>query len=137
VPYILRYHPRVAEDDLQEIPANLRARIAGAIDERLTTEPARYGLPLRATLKGYWKLRVGDYRIVFKIAGREVWILTIQHRREVYDAAVARFAWTPEVGRGGSRARRVGSLAARGALEDLIGPRQHGRRDRSRGSPSS
>ena len=95
MPYVLRYHPRVAEDDLPEIPANLHSRIAHSIDGRLTSEPMRYGVPLRGTLKGYWKLRVGDYRIVFKVARQEIWILTILHRREVYDTVVARLAWDP------------------------------------------
>ena len=85
----------MAEDDLPDIPANLHTRIARSIDGRLTSEPMRYGVPLRGTLKGYWKLRVGDYRVVFKVAGREVWILTILHRRDVYDAVVARLGWTP------------------------------------------
>jgi hypothetical protein len=30
--------------------------------------PQEYGTPLRKTLKGYWKLRVGDYRVVYKIS---------------------------------------------------------------------
>jgi mRNA interferase RelE/StbE len=83
VPYTLRYHPRVAEDDLADIPVNLHARIARSIDGRPTSEPMRYGVPLRRTLKSYWKLRVGDYRVVFKVAGQEIWVLTILHRREV------------------------------------------------------
>ena len=95
MPYLLRYHPRVAEDDLPDIPANLHARIARSIDGRLTSDPARYGVPLRGTLKGYWKVRVGDYRVVFKIAGQEVWILTILHRRDVYDAVATRLGWVP------------------------------------------
>lgn len=95
MPYTLRYHPRVAEDDLPDVPANLHARIARSIDGRLTTEPMRYGVPLRGTLKGYWKLRVGDYRIVFKITGQEVWVLTILHRREVYEAVTSRLGWSP------------------------------------------
>ena len=95
MPYLLRYHPRVAEEDVPEIPASLRARIERSIDGRLTSDPTRYGAPLRGTLKGYRKLRVGDYRVVFKVSGHEVWILTILHRRDVHDAVVARFAWTP------------------------------------------
>jgi len=51
----------------------------------LTTAPHLYGEPLRKTLRGYWKLRVGDYRVVFKIVGEEVWILGIIHRKKVYE----------------------------------------------------
>lgn len=95
MPYTLRYHPRVAEDDLPDIPANLRGRLARSIDNRLTTQPDRYGAPLRGSFKGYWKLRVGNYRVVFKIVGPEVWILAILHRKAVYEVAATRLGWRP------------------------------------------
>lgn len=95
MPYTLHYHPRVAEDDLPDIPANLRRRLARSIESRLTTGPERYGTPLKGSLKGYWKLRVGDYRVVFKIVGSEAWILAILHRKTVYDMVTTRLGWQP------------------------------------------
>jgi len=71
--------------DIPLLDAKLRARIRNAIENRLTIAPHLYGEPLRKTLRGYWKLRVGDYRVVFKIAGEEVWILGIIHRKKVYE----------------------------------------------------
>ena len=96
MPYSLLYHPVVRSEDLQNIPRNIQSRLARAIEARLTTEPARYGTPLKGTLRPYWKLRVGDYRIVYKIVSREVWILAILHRKEVYDAMSGRRGWTPQ-----------------------------------------
>jgi len=55
-----------------------------SIETRLITTPHEYGEPLRKTLKGYWKLRVGDYRVVFKVVNSEIWIFGIIHRKEVY-----------------------------------------------------
>ena len=81
----LRYHQAVVADDIPALNARLKTRIRKAIESRLGTAPHNYGEPLRKTLKGYWKLRVGDYRVVFKIEKDEVWILGILHRREVYD----------------------------------------------------
>ena len=81
----LRYHPDVVTDDIPVLNARLKTRIRKAIESRLATAPHHYGEPLRKTLKGYWKLRVGDYRVVFKIEKHEVWILGIIHRRDVYD----------------------------------------------------
>lgn len=95
MPYTLRYHPRVAKDDLSDIPANLRQRLSRSIENRLSTSPERYGARLKGSLKGYWKLRVGDYRVVFKIVGSEIWILAILHRKAVYEAAMARLGWRP------------------------------------------
>ena len=86
MPFRLRYHPDVKAKDLPLIDVKLKARIKTAIERRLASEPQRYGEPLRKTLRGYWKLRVGDYRIVYKIVGEEVLILGIIHRKKVYDA---------------------------------------------------
>ena len=58
--------------------------IKRAIEERLTVQPEIYGKPLQRTLKGYWRLRVGDYRVVFKITGNEILILGIMDRKSVY-----------------------------------------------------
>ena len=85
----------VADDDLADIPANVRERLARSIKARLTTSPERYGSPLKGSLKGYWKLRVGDYRVVFKIVGEEVWILGILHRKAVYEEVMTRLGWQP------------------------------------------
>jgi mRNA interferase RelE/StbE len=88
--YRLVYHSAVPEEDLPEIPANMRARIARAIETRLTENPEQYGSPLRGTLKGYWKLRVGDYRVDYRVAEDEVRILAIRHRKKVYEYAPSR-----------------------------------------------
>ena len=89
--YTLRYHPRVADQDLKTIPAETRRRIATSIDARLTTAPERFGVPLTGPLRGYWKLRVGDYRVVFKfINSSDVLILAILHRKHVFERAPRR-----------------------------------------------
>jgi len=85
MPFKLSYHPDVKKVDLPKIDAKAKAMIRRAIEERLVTHPEIYGKPLQRTLKGYWKLRVGDYRVVFKISGDEIHILGIIHRKEVYE----------------------------------------------------
>lgn len=84
MPFSLHYHPAVREQDLLLIDRRTRDRIRKAIEERLQTAPHEYGEPLRKSLKGYWKLRVGDYRVVFKVVEFEVWVLGIRHRKSVY-----------------------------------------------------
>lgn len=54
------------------------------------TAPKEYGLPLRKNPGGYWKLRVGDYRVVFKVEGEMVYILGIRHRKSVYENVTGR-----------------------------------------------
>ncbi len=84
MPFRVKYHPDVRDVDLPLIDGRLRDRIRKAIEERLGAAPERYGTPLRKTLRGYWKLRVGDYRVVFKVRQGEVLILGIMHRSFVY-----------------------------------------------------
>jgi mRNA interferase RelE/StbE len=76
--------------DIPSLNKKLKLRVKKAIETRLMNEPHMYGEPLRKTLKSYWKLRVGDYRIVFKIVKKEVWILGIIHRKKVYDQIAKR-----------------------------------------------
>jgi len=84
VAFSVIYHPDVKDRDIQNLKGDVRVRIRKAIETRIMVAPQEYGEPLRKTLKGYWKLRVGDYRIVFKIDGDEILILGICHRKEVY-----------------------------------------------------
>jgi mRNA interferase RelE/StbE len=65
--YILVYNPEVKTKDVPKLKRDVGKRIQRAIETRLAAEPERYGEPLRRTLKGYWKLRFGDYRVVFRI----------------------------------------------------------------------
>ena len=95
MPYSLLYHPQVASQDIPAIPRNLQHRLARAIEGRLSTAPDRYGEPLRGPFHGYRKLRVGDYRVVYKIVRHEVWVLAILHRKRVYDLAHPRLGWHP------------------------------------------
>lgn len=84
MPFELRYHPDVKAVDIPLLNEKLKIRIKNAIETRLATAPHQYGEPLRKTLKGYWKLRAGDYRVVFKIMENEVRIFGIIHRKDVY-----------------------------------------------------
>ena len=72
---------KLGHDAQQRIVRYLRQRIATAED------PRRFGRALTNDLKGLWRYRIGDYRIVAKIEDDRfiVLVLTVGHRREVYD----------------------------------------------------
>jgi len=82
--YKIRYHPLVKEKDLPRIDSSIKTRIKNAIERKLIVDPIKYSDPLKRTLKGYRKLRVGDYRIVYKIETEYIFILGICHRKEIY-----------------------------------------------------
>jgi len=85
------YHRDVKHIDLPKVSKEAKIRIRKAIEERLLTKPERYGIPLRGTLKGYWKLRVGNYRIVYKIEKSTIIVLGIRHRKDIYKEVIKRF----------------------------------------------
>lgn len=89
--YSVAYREEVVAEDLPGIPRNLQSRILRAIEERLMTEPARYGSRLRRSLSALWKLRVGDYRVVYELKGNTVWIWAIAHRKKAYEEVERRW----------------------------------------------
>lgn len=84
------YHHLVVRYDIPKLPSAWKEKVRRAIEDRLTAQPNLYGKPLRRSLKGYRKLRVGDYRIIFRIEKNTVKILIIQHRSVVYTEAEKR-----------------------------------------------
>lgn len=78
------YHPDVSSKDLPRISHEIKHRIQKAIETKLVMAPQEFGEPLRRSLKGYWKLRVGDYRVIYKVTASTVTIFRIGHRKEIY-----------------------------------------------------
>lgn len=87
VVYEIVYHEQVASHDIPAIASSWRKEISHAIETKLTTSPEVFGIPLRNILKGYRKLRVGDYRVVFRVEGKKVKIFAIGHRSGIYKMA--------------------------------------------------
>ena len=81
------YHEAVVKEDLPRLSSVWRRKVRDAIETKLTVEPELYGKPLRRSLKNYRKLRVGDYRVIFRIDGQQVKIFVIGHRSKVYVSA--------------------------------------------------
>ncbi|HEY8749195.1 MAG TPA: type II toxin-antitoxin system RelE/ParE family toxin [Tepidisphaeraceae bacterium] len=73
--------------EFESVPLVIRNRIIGVF-ERLAKWPAVSGAkPLRGDLQGSYRIRTGDYRIVFTVSpdGRIVTVWKIGNRGTVYD----------------------------------------------------
>lgn len=72
--------------DIQQIDGTILSVIKKAIEKKLTTHPDNFGKPLRNTLKNLWSLRVGDYRVIYKIKNKELIVLVVMigSRDDVY-----------------------------------------------------
>ncbi|HNW94090.1 MAG TPA: type II toxin-antitoxin system RelE/ParE family toxin [bacterium] len=73
-----------AMDALAVLPANIRERIRRAMEHRLSDHPEMCGEALAGTLRGYWRIRVGDYRVIYRISGQQVIVHVIGNRKDVY-----------------------------------------------------
>ena len=84
--YEVQYLETVVEKDIPALPKSAKVMIKRAIEERLMIDPVGFGKPLRYSLKGHRRLRVSDYRIVYRISveKNQVIIVAIQHRRDIY-----------------------------------------------------
>lgn len=85
--YQIHYLDSVVKDDIPELSTTAKKLIKKAIEERLMVDPIGFGKPLRYSLKGHRRLRVSDYRIVYRIESEvhSVIIIAIKHRKDVYD----------------------------------------------------
>ena len=79
-------YKRSVKKDLKTIPEKIKYLIKRTIEEKLMVDPIRFGTPLRRSLKGFMKRRVGDYRIIYSMEKKTVTIFVIKigHRKEVY-----------------------------------------------------
>jgi len=76
---------RAAEKDLSRLSTEIHDRVIAAI-QALATNPRPPGCRKLARSRNDWRLRVGNYRVVYEIADdlREVRVNRVRHRREVY-----------------------------------------------------
>ena len=84
------YHTKVIKEDIVNLSLVWRDKIKFAIEEKLIIAPDFFGKPLRRSLKGYRKLRVGDYRVIFRIDKNRVYVLAIMHRSIIYKKVTKR-----------------------------------------------
>lgn len=86
IKYKVVYQDQVVKRDIPTISASVKPAIKRGIEERLMTDPIGFGKPLRYSLKGHRRLRISDYRIVYRIepADSTVIIVAIKHRKDVY-----------------------------------------------------
>lgn len=79
---VIEYKASV-QKDLRRVDSKQALRILAAIERALKTR-GRGGEALTGSFAGLFKLRVGDYRVVYARTDRGYLVLRVAHRREVY-----------------------------------------------------
>lgn len=74
-----------AERFLRKLDKNNQKRVIERLKE-LEKNPYS-GIPLVGNFAGLWKLRIGDYRVIYTIKNEEliVLVLKIGHRKNIYE----------------------------------------------------
>jgi mRNA interferase RelE/StbE len=71
------------ERDLKNLAKAEAARILRRIERELSRKPESCPV-LKGQFAGLRKYRIGEYRVIYAVTGKDVLILRIGHRREVY-----------------------------------------------------
>lgn len=71
-------HPLVDKEDFRKIQKSDVQKILRIIYKKLTLDPKAFGKPLTGVLKGFYRLRIDPYRVVYKIEGTEVVVYIIK-----------------------------------------------------------
>lgn len=68
---------------IRKLDRQVRELLDGYIRTHLegTTEPRRFGRPLAGNLRGLWRYRIGDWRLIVRIVDAEVMILALEFDR--------------------------------------------------------
>ena len=90
----IKIHRLVVEEDFRKISKRDRSTILKTIHKKLSIAPEKYGTQLRKELKGYWKIRISHYRVIYRIEKDiiSVLVLKVGMRRdeEVYKEMLSR-----------------------------------------------
>ncbi len=83
----VEYLVSVVDKDIPKLPKTMKTLIKTAIEERLMIDPLGFGKPLRYSLKGHRRLRVGDHRVIYRInpETKIITITAIKHRKDIYE----------------------------------------------------
>ena len=76
--YEIQYLPEVVSDQIPNLSLPVRRRIKKAIEKKLAVNPIAFVKPLRHSLKGLRRLRVDDYRVIFRISEDNQKVLVVK-----------------------------------------------------------
>lgn len=76
---------RTALRNLEKLDIVVRKRIIQKLEFYLmSNNPIQYAEKMKDRRFGDWRIRIGDYRVLFDIEKDKAYILKIGHRREIY-----------------------------------------------------
>ena len=74
----IKIHPLVLREDFKSIDPPQQKVILKAIQKKLSVHPEAYGQPLSGEFSVYWRLRVQDHRVIYRIVKEEIVVLVVK-----------------------------------------------------------
>lgn len=71
------FFAEAAQKELRKLGASAATEILQQIDKKLTQDPEAYGKPLSSALAGYYRMRVGGYRVVYTVIRNRVCVVIL------------------------------------------------------------
>ena len=72
---------------LSKLDGGVQRRVAALLDAvAQSPDPRQHGKALTGELRGYWRYRVGDYRLIVDIRDDEACVIAARRRRAVAEA---------------------------------------------------
>lgn len=85
--YGIRYSKHVDWKRFKKLSKRNKERVRDAIEQKLMTDPVVFGKPMQHSMVGCRSLRIGEFRIIYRIEEGIVEILLFGHRSTVYAEA--------------------------------------------------
>jgi mRNA interferase RelE/StbE len=75
-----------ALNDLKEFDRQTAGKVVSRVKDYLSQDPEKLGKPLKGVLKGLYRYRIGDYRIMYVIdkGDNQISILFAGKRKDIY-----------------------------------------------------
>lgn len=72
--------------DLKKLDKQVAKKIIDKVKEYLIKEPTILGKPLKGNFSGFYRYRIGDYRIIYTVNREEekIRVLSAGHRKDIY-----------------------------------------------------
>ncbi len=72
--------------DLKKLNRSSAKKVVAKVKNYLIQDPVKLGTPLKGNLKGLYRYRIGEYRVIYVIdqAEKKIIILNVKHRKKIY-----------------------------------------------------
>lgn len=76
--WAIKFHPLVLAEDFKKTDPGNQKQILRQIVKKLSINPEAYGKALSGELHGYWRLKAGDFRVIYRILKDKVEVLVVK-----------------------------------------------------------